>query len=215
MVYIIYICMAVPLMLMLPLLEKHSRWLIGFMLIGATAAVCSSEINGMIQVLSGISSMNLSLKVAPVIEECLKALAILLFAIFGSDDRKKVLSLAMATGIGFAILENTYVLIHNLNSVSLGWAMIRGASTSLMHGMCTFLVGCGIIYVRKQKKLFYTGTFGLLSVAITAHAAFNLLVYSKWDWFGLMLPIIIYVAAQCILNREKLKLFLCKSETGI
>lgn len=197
--------MAVPLLLMLPLLQKQSRWLIGFMLIGATVAVCSSEINGMIQNFSGISPMNLSLKVAPVTEECLKALAILLFAIFGSDDRKKVLSLAMATGIGFAILENTYVLIHNLYNVSLGWALIRGASTSLMHGMCTFLVGCGIIYVRKQKKLFYTGTFGLLSVAITAHAAFNLLVYSKWDWLGLLLPIIIYVAAQCLLNRQKIR----------
>lgn len=202
MVYIIFICFAVPLLLMIPLLQPQSRWLIGFMLIGAVIAVCSSEINGTIQFLSGISAMNLSLKIAPMTEECLKALPVLLYAIFVSDCRKKVLPLAMSVGIGFAILENTYILVNNIDIVSLGWAIIRGASTSLMHGMCTFLAGCGIIYVRKQKKLFFTGTFGLLSVSITAHAVFNLLMYSRWDWAGMLLPIIIYSSVHFVLNKN-------------
>lgn len=196
MVYIIYLCFAVPLFLMLPLLQKQSRWLVGFMLLGATIAVSASEINSVIQVTFNLSSLQVSLQVAPVTEEIMKALPILMYAILESDDRKKVLPLSMAVGIGFAILENTYILINNLQFVSLGWALIRGLSTSLTHGMCTFLVGCGIIFVKKQKKLFYTGTFGLLAVAITFHATFNLLINSKWDIWGMLLPIAVYLISQ-------------------
>ena len=200
MVYIIYLCFAVPLALMLPLLQKQSRCLIGFMMLGATIAVSASEINSVIQIFLNLSSLQVSLQAAPVTEEVMKAIPVLMYAILVTDDRKKVLPLSMAVGIGFAILENTYILISNLQSVSVVWALIRGLSTSLTHGMCTFLVGCGIIFVRKQKKLFYTGTFGLLAGAITFHAAFNLLVNSKWDVWGMMLPIVVYLAAQCIIR---------------
>lgn len=206
MVYIIYLCFAVPLMLMIPLLQRQSRWLIGFMLLGATIAVSASEINSMIQLSFHLTSLQISLQAAPVTEEIMKALPVLMYAVLVSDDRKKVLPLSMALGIGFAILENTYILISNLQSVTIVWAMIRGLSTSLTHGMCTFLVGCGIIFVRKQKKLFYSGTFGLLALAITFHASFNLLVNSKWDIWGMLLPIVVYLVSQGILRYRDGKL---------
>ncbi len=203
MVYIMYVCFAVPLALMLPLLESQSRRLVGFMLLGATIAVSASEVNGMLQMGMGLSSLELSLQIAPITEEIMKAFPIMLYAIFFSDDKKKVLPLAMAVGIGFAILENTYVLIWNLQNVSLAWAFIRGIATSLMHGMCTFLVGCGIIFVRKQKKLFYTGTFGLLALSVTFHATFNLLINSQWSIWGMLLPITVYLTAQGIFYRQR------------
>lgn len=196
MVYIIFICFVAPLALMLPFLQKQSRWPVGFMMIGAAIAVSAAEINGMLQGMWLLSALDVSLRVAPVTEEIMKAVPILMFALLGSDDRRRVLPLSMSVGIGFAILENTYILVQNAGSVSLGWAFIRGLSTSLMHGMCTFLVGCGIIFVHKQKKLFYTGTFGLLAVAVTIHATFNLLICSRWDRAGMLLPIIIYAAVR-------------------
>lgn len=54
------------------------------------------------------------------------------------------------------------------------------------------IVGCGIVYVRKQKKLFYTGTFALLAAAMTLHAIFNLFIQSAYDYVALAMPIIIY-----------------------
>lgn len=201
MVYIIFICFAVPLALMLPLLHDQSRRLVAFMLLGAAIAVSSAELNSAIRSILGLSALDVSLKTAPLLEELLKAFPVLLYAIFGSDDQKKVLPLGMSVGIGFAILENTYLLVGNLLSVSLGWALIRGLATSLMHGMCTFIIGCGIIFVRKQKKLFYTGTFGLLAVAVTFHSTFNLLIQSRWNRIGMFLPITVYLAAQLILLR--------------
>ena len=54
------------------------------------------------------------------------------------------------------------------------------------------IIGCGIIFVRKKRKLFYTGTFALLAAAMTLHALFNLLIQSQYDYVALALPIVIY-----------------------
>lgn len=196
MVYIILICIAVPMLLLMTLLDRRSRWLLGFMLVGMVVASSAYEINTTLQYLFGMSATELSVRVAPVVEEILKAFPVLFYAVLISDNRKDVLPLAMAVGIGFAILENAFLLITYLDQVTLAWAVVRGISTSLSHGICTLSVGCGMIFVRKQKKLFYTGTFGLLSVAITFHAIFNLLIQSKYDWAGMLMPIAIYLAFQ-------------------
>ena len=89
------------------------------------------------------------LTVPPVTEELLKALPVLVFAVFFSDDRKDILPAAMSVGIGFSILENTAILVQNLTVVTLGWAALRGLSASLMHGLCTMIIGAGLPYVKK------------------------------------------------------------------
>ena len=192
MVYIIMVCIAVPFLLLMTLLDHRSRLLIGFVLFGMVMAVSAYEINTYICQLLQMSGQELSIKAAPIIEEILKALPVLFFAIIVSDDKKLVLPLAMAVGIGFAILENAFLLITYVDQVNIGWAIIRGISTSLSHGICTLIVGCGIIFVRKQKKLFYTGTFALLAAAMTFHAIFNLLIQSQYDYIALALPILVY-----------------------
>lgn len=192
MVYIIMVCIAVPLLLLMTMLNPRSRLLLGFVLCGMLLAVCAYEINSLACVIFHLSGPELSIKAAPVIEEILKAIPVLFFAVFVSDAKKQLLQLAMAVGIGFAVLENAFLLITYVDAVSIGWAIVRGISASLMHGICTLIVGCGIIFVRRQKKLFYTGTFALLAAAMTLHALFNLLVQSPYDYIALALPIIIY-----------------------
>ena len=62
-----------------------------------------------------------------------------------------------------------------------------------MHGMCTLLVGVGISFVKKKRKLFLVGTFALLSTAITYHGIYNMLVQSNLQIIGFLLPISTYV----------------------
>lgn len=184
--------MAVPLLLLMTMLNGKSRLLFGFMLAGMLFAVCAYEINSLICRVFSLSGTELSIKAAPIIEEILKALPVLFYAAFVSDERNQVLRLSMAVGIGFAMLENAFLLITYVDEVNIGWAIVRGVSTSLSHGICTLIVGCGMIFVRKQKKLFYTGTFALLAAAMTLHATFNLLIQSPYDYVAMALPIIIY-----------------------
>ena len=89
-------------------------------------------------------------------------------------------------------LSVIHIFIDNLGAVTLAWAAARGFTASLMHGLCTMIVGTGITYVKKQKKLFYTGTFGLLSIAVTLHALFNLLIQSQYDYIGMVFPLALY-----------------------
>lgn len=126
MVYLILICFAVPLLLLMTLLDRHSRLLVGFMLLGMLVAVSSYEINSTAQFLLGMSGREISVKVAPVVEELLKALPVLFYAALVCDDRRQLLPLGMSVGIGFALLENAYLLITYAEQVTLGWAVIRG-----------------------------------------------------------------------------------------
>ncbi len=192
MAYIIFSCITVPMLLLLPLLETRSRYIVGFMLAGIVMALCSYEINSLLFLLSGLDPQIFSQVVPPVVEELLKALPVLVYAVLLDDRRERVLAIAMAVGVGFAVLENTVLLAEHTGAVTLAWAAARGFSASLMHGLCTMAVGMGITYIKKQKKLFYTGTFGLLSIAITVHAMFNMLIQSRYDSISMVMPAVLY-----------------------
>lgn len=55
MVYIIFICFAVPILLLMTLLDRQARLLLGFMLLGILVAVSAYEINTMVQLILGMS----------------------------------------------------------------------------------------------------------------------------------------------------------------
>ncbi len=120
MVYIIMICMTVPLLLLMTMLDNKSRLLLGFVLCGMVLAVCAYEINSLVCYSLQLSGPELSITAAPVIEEILKALPVLFFAVLVSDERKQILQLAMAVGIGFAILENAFLLLTYVDEVDIG-----------------------------------------------------------------------------------------------
>lgn len=69
----------------------------------------------------------------------------------------------------------------------------RAFGSGLMHGMCTLLVGVGISFVKKKRKLFVVGTFGLLSTAIVYHGIYNILIQSEYSMIGAFLPIVTYI----------------------
>ena len=206
MVYIMFLCLTIPMLLMLPLLESRSRYIVGFMLLGTVTALSAYEINTIVFPLTGLSARSFTELIPPMTEELLKALPVLLYALLLDDRRNRVLPIAMAVGVGFAILENSVILIQNVGAVTVLWATARGVSASLMHGLCTVVAGTGITYVKKQKKLFYTGTFGLLSISITMHALFNLLIQSEYDWIGMIMPMALYGALYWAYKGKRMRL---------
>ena len=191
-IYILFVAIAVPIMLMAVLVEKKSRFPIVFVLIGIFVSVFASEVNGLFSKVFEMDMYKVTITVTPVSEELLKALPILYYALVISDKREKLFTASMATGIGFAILENAFYLLNNPNFVMLS-AVVRAFGAGLMHGMCTLLVGVGISFVKKKSKLFAVGTFGLLSTAIVYHGIYNILVQSEYIIVGALLPIITYI----------------------
>ena len=191
-IYILFISVFIPILLMAGLIEKKARQPIVFMLIGIFISVFAAEVNGLLRTLLPMSTFEITIIVTPITEEILKAIPILVFATVLSAKKEALFTASMAVGIGFAVLENAYYLL-NYSSFQMFDAIARAFGAGLMHGMCTLLVGVGISFVKKQKKIFFVGTFALLSTAITYHGIYNMLVQSDYQMAGFLLPISTYI----------------------
>jgi RsiW-degrading membrane proteinase PrsW (M82 family) len=177
MIYILFVSVFVPILLMANLIEKKARLPIVFVLAGIFISVFAAELNGVLRQMLPLNNYELTIIVTPMTEEVLKALPVLFYALVISDKQERLFTASMATGIGFAVLENAYYLLTSRHWNVLD-AVARAFGTGLMHGMCTLLVGVGIVFVKKKRKIFWVGTFALLSTAITYHGIYNMLVQS-------------------------------------
>ena len=206
MIYILAICISAPLVLMTVLADAKSRRLFGFMILGMYIAVLASEINAILSYLfrDSMDYFHITITITPINEEILKALPLLFTAVVFCDNRKFLFQRAMSIGLGFAILENTFILIQNVESVSLLWAMIRGFSSGLMHALCTISIGIGISLIKRRRKLFVCSTFAWLMAATVYHSMYNMLVQSDYWYVGVAIPAISYIPVVIVIKKRKL-----------
>ena len=200
--YILFICTAAPMLLMLIPIEKGSRKVILFMLTGMFCCLFISEVNGFFLRISHFDLLYFTTNITPITEEIIKALPILLFAILYSDDRKDIITASFSVGVGFAMLENLMILTQNFKTVDLWFAVVRGFCSGLMHSICTIAIGCFIVFIKKRHKIFLAGTATALDLAIVYHSVFNLLVQSTTNgakFAGLLLPIVTYTVVNLTL----------------
>ncbi|MBQ4310904.1 MAG: PrsW family intramembrane metalloprotease [Oscillospiraceae bacterium] len=191
---VLFICIALPMLPMILIFpDKRSRLFLGFMITGALICHIAGDVNTYLLGLFDGDMMYVTTTITPISEELLKTLPVLFYAAVCSDDRDILIPIAFAEGIGFAILENSVILIQNLNSVSLEWALARVIGAALMHGACTAAIGMGISFIRKRRKLFFCGTFSLLIAAFIFHASFNVLVQSEYSPAAFVMPAAVYV----------------------
>ena len=190
--YILFLCVVAPLFLMYLMLTGRARLVMGYMIIGIIVCLFVSELNALILPMFGNDLDYMTSVITPITEEIIKAIPILFYAMVFSDKRETVIMIAFALGIGFGMFENMVILVQNIEMVTLTWAIIRGFATALMHGMCSFAVGFGISFINKKRKLFYCGTFALLSFAAIYHGIFNMMQIS-FKYIGSFLPIVTFI----------------------
>ena len=191
-IYILFVSIFVPILLLTLLVDRRARFPMIFMLIGIFVSVFTAELNGLLSTLLGMDAYNVTIIVTPITEEFFKAWPILYYAVVISDKRQELFTASMATGIGFAVLENAYYLMEHTD-FNMITAVIRAFGAGLMHGMCTLLVGVGISFIKRKSKLFAVGIFGLLSTAIVYHGIYNILIQSDYSIVGALLPIATYI----------------------
>lgn len=193
--YILFICAAAPMLLMLIPIEKNSRKVIVFMLVGMFCCLFISEVNGLLLRATEMDLLYFTTNVTPFTEEFIKALPILLFALLYSDEKKNIITVSFSVGVGFAMLENLMILTQNFKSVDIGFAIVRGFCSGLMHSICTIAVGFFIVFVKKRRKVFIAGTVSALNLAVVYHSVFNLLVQAGSPiarFISFMLPLVTY-----------------------
>ncbi|MDO9324869.1 MAG: PrsW family glutamic-type intramembrane protease [Methanoregula sp.] len=154
------------------------------------------------------------INVSPLLEEFFKALPIIIPALICIKNKDEdLLVCAMASGIGFSIIENLIFFNPELLPFTLGNGMvvlgsifsnppvpgeimsvfIRSFSTSLMHGCTCGIIGYGIVLIRNfDRHALVPLLFGFYTIAVTTHAFFNLLS-ENYGTVGIILDLIIPV----------------------
>ena len=126
-------------------------------------------------------------------EEIIKAIPILLFVLLFSDDTMLNVELGLSIGLGFAIVENTYIYVQGGASYTVWWALERVVGASLMHALCTAAIALFFTFANKRRKFFLTGTFAVLITVMMYHSVFNSLIQSSYMTWGMLLPIATFV----------------------
>jgi len=167
-----------------------------FFCLGLVAFMASYRVNVAFALIVK-SEGDLLLNVAPVVEEFFKMVPLLYFLLLPRRSRQmeRVVSLGMATGIGFSILENSLYLTtasSAMTRVFVGYMFLRSVSTSVMHGATTATVGYGIAALRRSGSLMLPPLFGLFALAVTCHSLFNLYINSHLKIIGMFFPLLAY-----------------------
>jgi RsiW-degrading membrane proteinase PrsW (M82 family) len=142
------------------------------------------------------------------VEEFFKALPILIIALVVQRQQDRDIFLyAMASGIGFAIIE-TGLLVSPGPLV----VLIHSFSTALMHGCTCGIVGYGIVISGHfDRRAFPALIFGFFTLAVTVHAIYNTLGTVFFGLAGictdLIFPVILFFALVACYNLDLATLF--------
>ena len=110
-IYILFVSIFVPILLMTLLVEKKARLPVAFMLIGIFVSVFAAEINGWLLRVLPMDKHSMTVIVNPVTEELLKALKEKMFdKTFSFSHFDKILSLLGILGIT-ALISTRYSII--------------------------------------------------------------------------------------------------------
>lgn len=190
---LIFICLIVPLSMMLLIFRGRSRAILGFLLAGIFMCLFAGEINGLIRSVTGQTTRFLTVNVTPIVEEVLKALPVVAVAFLMKPERQFLLESAVAVGVGFATMENVSLLFDGASVLSAGTILARGFGAGMMHGVSTLAVGYSMTFASRDRKLSHTGTVAALSAAIIYHSIYNIMAQSAYPLLGILLPVLTYV----------------------
>ena len=189
---ILFICLFIPMSMMLFIFKGQSRLICGFLLMGMFACVFSGEINGLIMNTYNLDINDVSINIAPLVEEIVKAFPIILVSLLYKPTKQQIGEYALSVGVGFATLENISILVSTQN-ISFIYAFLRAIGAGMMHGICTLLIGIVIRNIINKKKIVVSGMLAALSVSVIYHSIYNMLVLSKYILVGTILPIVTFV----------------------
>ena len=198
----IYICLGAPLLIATLCMRGRGRRMMLFLLGGMTVCLLSSYISTFLAVVLSSDLLSASLEISPLTEEIMKFLPILFYLLVFEPGRGEVADGVLMTAVGFATFENACYLISN-GAGDIMHLMIRGFGTGAMHVVCGFIIAVGLLYLWDRLWIRVAGTIGLISVAITYHGIYNILVSQTGvaAMIGYLIPLLT-VALSLIFGRR-------------
>lgn len=152
------------------------REVVATLLAGVLLCLAALEVNGFAIGFLHLDFTDYSQRIAPIVEESLKACALIYF--FARNRIGFLIDAAImgfSVGAGFALVENIY-LLHALPQADIGVWLIRGFGTAVMHSGATALFAMLAQWlIERRVRPIALAFIPALVAAIALHAAFNLL----------------------------------------
>ena len=174
----IFICLAAPFLIAALGTNAGNRKNYLFIVLGFVCCIISAYLNTFFSVIYNAQDTTAILEISPVIEETVKLLPLLFGLIVFELQPKEGGNIIFNIAVGFATFENVCYLLEN-GTGNLFYLFVRGFSSGAMHITCAFIIGYGLRVFRRPAALRAAGIFGLLCVAITFHATFNMLMKTE------------------------------------
>ncbi len=171
----VLICIAVPFAISFIFTKGSARQLASAFLAGMVGCIFSAYVAGFIQLTSGYSAEDTSIFLSPIIEESMKLLLILFCIYLYGPSGKRIELLAVGIGTGFATFENCCILLSS-GSQQLTYMLVRGSAVGVMHIVTLVALAKGLQLLKMYKAFFFIGIVGMLSIPVTIHGLYNLLV---------------------------------------
>ena len=133
----------------------------------------------------------------------MKLFPILFYLIVFEPKTEEQVGVALMVASGFATLENVCYLVMN-GAENVFSLMVRGFGTGAMHVVGGAMVGIGLTLSWKHLNMRIAVVIGLLSLAITFHAIYNLLVSRKGPvaWVGYLIPVVTMILTLLLRRRR-------------
>ena len=200
---ILFVSFALPMIMSFFICKGRVRAAMIFFFIGMCVCLFCGELSAVALQAFPYDQRFFAANIGPFFEEVFKAFPILVFVFVFKPERRKLYECSALVGVGFAVLENAFILGSSLAPLSVIDALMRGLGAGIMHGLCTLAVGYGMSFVYTRRKLFRTGTVAMLAVATVYHAIYNTIVQSTHLWMGVLLPVITLVPVLILIDRTE------------
>ena len=197
----LYLSIAVPLSVVLIMSKSKTKSLVCFVIIGLTVALFCGEVNGAVSGLLPYSKEAYVTTFSPMIEELLKMLPIFVCSFTLKPTRQDIIERSIAVGVGFAILENASVFASSALQIDILMVILRAFGAGMMHVMTMLFVGFGLSFVYDKRKLFLSGSIGLIATAIIYHSIYNYLVCCGYYIAGFLMPTLIFIPSMLFIKK--------------
>ncbi len=204
----LYLSITVPLLIVLIMTKSKTKSLVCFVIIGLTVALLCGEINGIIFKNTKYSQATYVTTFSPIIEEILKIIPIFICTFVMHPSRQDLIERSIAIGVGFAILENAFVIASRAEQIDVITAILRAFGSGMMHVITTLAVGFGLSFILNRKKLFVSGSVGLVAVAIIYHSIYNYFAVCNHYVIAFLLPSLVFVPFMFLIKR------ICKNDNN-
>ncbi|MCR5800359.1 MAG: PrsW family intramembrane metalloprotease [Lachnospiraceae bacterium] len=185
----IFMCIAIPIVVLLMFLKRESRRFYAAFLVGMAACLLAAYVNSYFMVVLDATRIECVRYISPIVEEVFKIIPIIIIMLIYEPDDNNLFEYAVIMGVGFATFENCCYIIDN-GAESLTFIGIRGFAVGVMHVVCALIDAAVIIVMRHFRSKMILGTIGAFSFAVTIHAIYNMLVSVKGgaSMIGYFLP---------------------------